>query len=70
MFKSFLSLDMEESEARQALLNYAQSKLLLSYKRTEPIVFSQTLEDLINGVSLAAFPSNPNRKNKLYFLFL
>lgn len=69
MFKSFLSLDMEESEARQALLNYAQSKLLPYYKRTEPIGFSQTLEDLKNGGSLEDFAKNPNVKINPNFSF-
>jgi hypothetical protein len=69
MFKSFLSLDMEESEARQALLNYAQTKLLPYYKRTEPIGFSQTLEDLKNGGSLEDFANNPNVKINPNFSF-
>lgn len=69
MFKSFLSLDMEESEAKEALLKYAQSKLLPYYKRTEPIGFSQTLEALKNGGSLEDFAKNPNVKINPNFSF-
>jgi len=67
--KSALSLDMQEDEAKQALLQYAQSKLLPYYKRTEPKGFTQLLEDLKAGGSLKDFADNPNVKVNPNFSF-
>jgi len=67
--KSTLNLDMNEQEAKQALLQYAQSKLLPYYKRTEPIGFTQSLEDLKAGGSLEDFANNPNVKINPNFSF-
>jgi hypothetical protein len=43
--------EMSASEAQEALLNYAKSKLLPYYKRTEPIGFSQERTALQNGIA-------------------
>jgi len=67
--KSTLVLGMSEQEAKQALLQYAQSKLLPYYKRTEPIGFTQLLDDLKNGGSLEDFANNPNVKVNPNFSF-
>lgn len=68
-FKSVLSLEMKEDEAKQALLQYAQSKLLPYYKRTEPIGFTQLLNDLKAGGSLEDFANNPTVKVNPNFSF-
>lgn len=67
--KSTFTLDMQENDVEQALLGYAQSKLLPYYKRTEPLGFTQSLEALKAGGSLEDFANNPNVKINPNFSF-
>jgi len=56
----FISLDMKGETLDNALLKFAESKLLPYYKRTEPIGFTELLQDLKNGsIGLEEFSNSP-----------
>jgi DNA-binding protein YbaB len=67
--KSAFTKGMKKEEIEQALLEYAQSKLLPYFKRTEPIGFTESLDKLKSGGTLEEFIANPNVKINPNFSF-